>query len=251
MSKICNKCHQLKSLSDFYINHSCITTIAYLSRCKVCMNIATKSRRKICPTENLIEKKCIICGKIKPICEYYISTRHKDGYYKCCKLCQKEKMNNWGKNPRFKRTKEYMKKYNKKRFSIPKEKIKHTMRKSISLYTKKNKGTIQYLLADISFFKLWIEYNFDEKMNWDNHGTYWHFDHIRPCDSFDLIKEDQILECFNWSNLRPLYKMDNIYKGNTIDNDLINKFKNKKEIFLEKYKNKYVIKNDIYCLNNQ
>ena len=49
-------------------------------------------------------------------------------------------------------------------------------------------------------------------MTWDNHGE-WHIDHIKPCASFDLTDADQQRECFNYTNLQPLWAKDNLSKG--------------------------------------
>lgn len=81
----------------------------------------------------------------------------------------------------------------------------------------------------------WIEYNFDEHMNWQNFGKYWQIDHITPCSSFKLENNDEFLICFNWRNLRPCEKKENLYKSNKIDLELINKFKIKALQFEKHY----------------
>ena len=50
-------------------------------------------------------------------------------------------------------------------------------------------------------------------MSWDNYGSYWHIDHIRPCASFNLQNEEEQQICFHYSNLQPLTAKDNIIKG--------------------------------------
>ena len=50
-------------------------------------------------------------------------------------------------------------------------------------------------------------------MTWENWGTYWEIDHIVPCFKFNLEDEDQVLECFNHSNTRPLLKTANTWRG--------------------------------------
>jgi hypothetical protein len=57
-----------------------------------------------------------------------------------------------------------------------------------------------------------LEAQFTEGMTWDNHGE-WHIDHIKPCASFDLTDAEQQLECFNYTNLQPLWASDNLSKG--------------------------------------
>jgi hypothetical protein len=57
-----------------------------------------------------------------------------------------------------------------------------------------------------------LEAQFAEGMTWDNYGR-WHVDHIRPCASFDLTDPAQQRECFHWSNLQPLWALENLQKG--------------------------------------
>ena len=40
-----------------------------------------------------------------------------------------------------------------------------------------------------------------------------HIDHIRPCSSFNLTKEDEIEKCFHYKNMQPLWAKDNLTKG--------------------------------------
>ena len=40
-----------------------------------------------------------------------------------------------------------------------------------------------------------------------------HIDHIKPCILFDLTKEEEQKECFNYTNLQPLWAKDNFSKG--------------------------------------
>lgn len=80
---------------------------------------------------------------------------------------------------------------------------------------KKNKTfhTIDYLGCSIPEFKLYIENQFQEGMNWNNYGSKWHIDHFIPISSFDLINEQEKKEAFNWLNCQPLWKKDNLIKG--------------------------------------
>jgi hypothetical protein len=47
----------------------------------------------------------------------------------------------------------------------------------------------------------------------------WHIDHIRPVSSFDLSDPAQVQECFHFSNLQPLWAIDNIKKSDSWDID--------------------------------
>lgn len=57
-----------------------------------------------------------------------------------------------------------------------------------------------------------LESKFTEGMNWDNYGK-WHIDHIKPCVSFDLTDTEEQKKCFHWTNLQPLWAIDNMRKG--------------------------------------
>lgn len=60
-----------------------------------------------------------------------------------------------------------------------------------------------------------IEAQFLPGMSWSNYGRKgWEIDHIKPCASFDLTQHDQVLLCFHYTNLRPLWRADNLRKGN-------------------------------------
>lgn len=63
-------------------------------------------------------------------------------------------------------------------------------------------------------------------MSWDNYGE-WHLDHVKPCASFDLSNQNDVQICFNWKNYQPLWRSDNIIKGNKVDDLLIETHKQK------------------------
>jgi hypothetical protein len=56
-------------------------------------------------------------------------------------------------------------------------------------------------------------------MSWDNYGE-WHVDHIRPLCSFDLTNDGQLREAIHYTNLRPLWAIENIGKKATADKTL-------------------------------
>ena len=64
---------------------------------------------------------------------------------------------------------------------------------------------------DLACFKSYIESKFQEGMNWDNYGQ-WHVDHIKPLSL--ATTEQQIIELNHYTNLQPLWAVDNIKKSN-------------------------------------
>jgi hypothetical protein len=98
-------------------------------------------------------------------------------------------------------------------------KILTRLRKPFAKYLKQCKKvykTVDLLGCSIDFFKKHLESLFDEKMNWDNYGSYWHIDHILPCAAFDLRNSEEQEICFHWTNMRPLEKIENIKKRDKI-----------------------------------
>lgn len=56
---------------------------------------------------------------------------------------------------------------------------------------------------------------FTPEMNWDNYGIGgWVIDHKIPCDQFDLTQQSDVLKCFHFSNLQPLWDIENRKKAN-------------------------------------
>jgi len=96
------------------------------------------------------------------------------------------------------------------------------------------KGKIKFIGMDMPTYKIWLGYQFEKGMTWDNYGTYWHVDHVMPCDSFNFVGEndDDVNKCFNWKNTRPMVGIENIKKGSTIDEVAI---KNQKKIVKKFY----------------
>jgi hypothetical protein len=81
-------------------------------------------------------------------------------------------------------------------------------------FTIKSKRTIEILGCSFEDFKLYLESKFDENMNWDNQGSYWHMDHIIPISSAES-KED-VYRLNHYTNFQPLYWEDNLKKGNKL-----------------------------------
>ena len=57
-------------------------------------------------------------------------------------------------------------------------------------------------------------------MSLDKYGSVWQIDHCLLITSFNLLGENDMKKCFNWTNLRPMYSNKNIVKGSKIDNRL-------------------------------
>ncbi len=58
------------------------------------------------------------------------------------------------------------------------------------------------------------------QVSWSNYGE-WHVDHIRPCASFDLNDPVSLSQCFHYTNLQPMWALDNAKKNSSWEGKLI------------------------------
>ena len=194
--------------------------------------------------ESLTECTCLGCGLTKPISEFY------KGSFTRCGECEKERIRIYRlEHPdKVKRTKKKYRENNPVKIKEGKDKwskqnpdkVRESVRKSHKLRMNKDpfyravcnirKRTSRYIKQigvkkDSSMYKMigctpdefrkYLEDRFLEGMSWDNYGLYgWHVDHIRPCTSFDLSKREEQEKCFHYTNLQPLWAIDNIKKSN-------------------------------------
>lgn len=86
-----------------------------------------------------------------------------------------------------------------------------------SLKQKKTGKTFNLLGYSVEQFKSRLEYQFNEMMNWDNYGTYWEIDHIKPINRFIEQGETRPHIINALSNLRPLSVSENRSKSDTFN----------------------------------
>ena len=87
--------------------------------------------------------------------------------------------------------------------------------------TKKADSTEKLIGCSIDCFKKHLESKFQGSMMWDNYGSDWHVDHIKPCASFDLSIISEQRKCFNYTNTQPLWAGDNLSKNSRYNGKLI------------------------------
>lgn len=186
----------------------------------------------------MISKTCKWCKQLKNLEYFNKHFKMPDGHLNKCKTCEKEYKKQYYKNNKpvkqkwdqehkeqrntYKRSKAYKEVRNKSRNERYKNdlqyKILHNLRCRLRTALKKNQKkskTVDYLGCSIQFLKIYLESKFEVDMNWENwnHKT-WHIDHIRPLSSFDLTKENEIKKACHYTNLQPLWAIDNLYKSN-------------------------------------
>lgn len=106
-----------------------------------------------------------------------------------------------------------------KKYNKITRRIADTLRTRMSqLIRKGEKGgsTVKDLGCSIDEFKIYTEKLWSQGMTWDNYGkgqNKWCFDHIKALVSFDLTDREQFLKACHYTNLRPMWWIDNCIKA--------------------------------------
>lgn len=88
---------------------------------------------------------------------------------------------------------------------------------SIMRNKPKNGSAVRDLGCTIDEFRIHIESQFKEGMTWDNWSYKgWHIDHIKPLSLFDLNNRGEFLKACHYTNMQPMWSMENHIKGNRI-----------------------------------
>lgn len=195
------------------------------------------------------------CGLVKEITEFNPASRYKDKiYYRGeCKVCNlakqasnqtaqiKYRTSENGKTTKaaYKKTekyKEYSREYEKNRIKTPerrqrmlewtKQKLKEdplfrlrfNCRNRLRNALKAKKwhkisSFNQYIGCTLEELRKHLESKFIEGMSWENYGE-WELDHVIPISSAKT--QEEMYKLCHFSNLQPLWREDNIKKGNKI-----------------------------------
>jgi len=148
--------------------------------------------------------------KFKCICGKQITARYKDVFSGNTKSCGCLKSEKYGEShPNWNPDREYIVKKNKC--------YKFMLRLNQKIKSIKNNKTTQTITGySIKDLYEHLEKQFNKKMTWENHGSYWEIDHIVPVSSFIKkgIIDPKIINAL--INLQPLEKIANKIKGNRI-----------------------------------
>jgi hypothetical protein len=131
----------------------------------------------------------------------------------------KEEIKKTWSTPEFKERKRIYKRNRRKNDPIfrMRENISNAILKALrkSKSSKGGQSILQYLEYTINQLKEHLEKQFDDKMNWENYGIYWHIDHIIPQSilPYSSMQDENFKKCWSLSNLRPLDAKTNILEG--------------------------------------
>jgi len=205
MQKKCSKCLKEKHLSEYGKNKRSADRLEY--RCKRCIlddqkqryrdnyasRLKTLERNKVWKQKNPEKHKNIVIA---------VEKKRKT------KECRKEQLKN---NQRKRR----LNPIRRMRNNVSRQVI-HGLKRQVG--SKQGQPIFEALGYNPEQLKDHLEKQFDDKMNWDNYGSYWHIDHIRPHSLYEYssLQDPQFQACWDLNNLRPLEKIENMKKGNKI-----------------------------------
>jgi transposase-like protein len=164
-------------------------------------------------------KRCPIC---KSITNKNCLAKNREAYNARAKISNK----NWNdKNPEFQKNYrkawnslnlEYRSNYQKTQYKNNIQfRLANQLRSRLYKITKgifKNGSAVSNLGCSLAELQKHLQDKFQPGMTWENQGK-WHIDHIRPLASFDLQNPAEFKLACHYSNLQPLWAVDNIKKG--------------------------------------
>lgn len=179
LSKECPRCFLVKSICLFYKKSS---------KCIACSKLIYR------------ERKHEISAKMK---EYHIKNRERKKEYDRIKNLTKRSQINLRKRNKYKLD------INNKLSLLLRGRVRHAVKggQRVGSPVKDMGCTVQEL-------KNYIELQFKDGMTWENHGVFgWHIDHKKPLAMFDLSNRESFLQACHYTNLQPMWWIDNTKKG--------------------------------------
>lgn len=204
--KLCSSCKETKPATTEYFSKAKSNKDGFSYRCKTCRRQKeywdnpeeAKTKRKLYYEENK-EKVLESTKRYKQEnLEWY--QNYNKSYYKE----NEEKMKENSKKSLYRRIEED---HGFKLLQRCRKRLYEAVKGNV-----KSKRTIELIGCSVEELVKHLESQFQDGMSWDNYGE-WHVDHIKPCAMFDFSKEEHQKECFHYTNLQPLWAIDNIRKS--------------------------------------
>ena len=167
-------------------------------------------------------KRCSKCKKEKELSEFNVRTATQK-YRKQCRCCNKlikkeyqtnnnDKISLYNKDYfQHNKKKIYESRKNRRKTDVNFRLIRNTRRRIHHALNGKSKSisTKEILGIDIETYKKWIEWQMTPDMTWNNNQI----DHVKPICLFNVTKDEELKEAFNWKNTQPLLKELHSHKG--------------------------------------
>jgi hypothetical protein len=243
MQKACSVCYEIKTLECFYNKTSGkFGKEGMCKQCKIAKYSDTRTkyyktyqRKRSWVSNNVYNedevKLCSTCQAEKPLSEFY--------YDSSCNIFQGRCKSCISDARKSDVCKQKCREWKTKRRSDPGYRLLNALCSRIwsIVKGKANHSNLlqEYIGCSLKHLKQWLAFQFEEGMTFDNYGSEWHVDHVRPCASFDLFDIVEVRKCTHWTNLRPCWRLENIKKSAKILPDVISNH----ELIVLKYKQQF------------
>lgn len=175
-------------------------------------------------------KTCPMCAKVLPLSLFGKNAAKSDRVQSYCKSCRLSYDKSY-RSANSRRVSEVKKRYTSKESTKIKRnqyrrrkrktsiefRLKETLRSRLNsaIRTKQKTGSaVHDLGCSIESLISHIESQFKPGMTWDNWGKKgWHIDHIKPLSKFNLENSNDLKKASHFSNLQPLWSIENQSKG--------------------------------------
>jgi hypothetical protein len=242
-TKVCNKCNLELPISDFYIKNKERGT--YQCMCKKChyksrieylkeYNSIPENKNRIKENQRAYEKKKVLEAKIirdnlkaekQRLIDIEIENKRIEKEQQDLIRVEKKRMIAYRKTDEYRielKKKDNERRYERWKFKFKndplfalKKRLRTLIRGSFrkSGYTNFKARTEEIVGISFNEFKVYMESKFVDGMNWGNRDL-WHIDHIIPLSTAN--SEQELIALSHYTNLQPLWAMDNLKKGNKI-----------------------------------
>lgn len=165
-------------------------------------------------------KKCTKCGKTQEITEFYRIKKNEDKRVSRCRTCENAYKLAWEKANRNivnknRRGYESLRKKEDPAFLIARRLRSRLSMAVKNIHKRKKDSTVKDLGCTIGELIVHLESQFEDGMSWNNYGE-WEIDHIVSFSKFDLTDREQLLEAFNYKNIRPFWPKANKKRNKVI-----------------------------------
>ncbi len=144
--------------------------------------------------------------------------QQKKDYYESKKEIFKSKNRKYSKNNR-ETINAYKREYDRERRATDIQfRLAVNLRARLRMALKKNTkagSAIKDLGCTISELKFYLEGKFTDGMTWKNYGK-WHIDHEIPLTFYNLTIREHVKKACHYTNLQPMWAVENIIKSNKI-----------------------------------
>lgn len=217
--KRCSICKEVKLTNCF--GKSKDSKLGFKPHCKTCDKL--KREKIVFEIQEIEEKVCSGCNTLLPKSQFNKDKYKKDGFSCKCKQCikiiKKEYYNNNKEQVRIVNDTYHRYKTTTDSTYKLKRSTSHIIRESFKRACNggfvKSSKSLDILGCTIEDFIKHLQSLFTDGMTLENHGNCeecWHIDHKIPISSAKI--EEDIIKLNHYTNLQPLWRGDNLSKGN-------------------------------------